>query len=248
MTPEPIIAAERPDSFSRADKEDFIAMVRAGGEVEGQKTLEDNVRDAERLAFARREGCLVGVGAFKKPKLSYRSKVEERSGASVDLEQFPFEFGYLFVLPSARGQGLSFKIWQARIAGHERSGIFATARVQNKEMAAILPRLGFTPTGSPYQLSRENTDSSCLCVGRFNPIPRVERRLRDRSGFSNDYAESGCQPTGESLTPSSWLGRDVEAAFCTKCRSFKRYQAPAGVSSRPSCPQRRLLYRTSNRQ
>jgi hypothetical protein len=154
MTLQPIVTAERPGSFSKAEKEDFIAMVRAGGEVEGRRSLEDNVRDAERLAFARREGCLVGVGAFKRPKLSYRTKVEKHSGASLDADQFPFEFGYLFVLPSARGQRLSSKMWQALIAGNEGNGIFATARVQNKEMAAILPGLGFAPTGSPYQSSR----------------------------------------------------------------------------------------------
>jgi hypothetical protein len=154
MTLQAIVTAERPGSFSKMEKDDFIAMVRAGGEVEGRKSLEDNVGDAERLAFARRDGCLVGVGALKRPKVSYRTKVEKSSGASLDVDQFPFEFGYLVVLPSARGQRLSFKIWQVLLEGHEGNGIFATARVQNKEMAAILPRLGFAPAGSPYQSSR----------------------------------------------------------------------------------------------
>jgi GNAT superfamily N-acetyltransferase len=154
MKPQLIVTAERPGSFSKVDREDFIAMVRAGGEVEGRRTLAENVRDAERLAFARQDGCLVGVGAFKRPKLSYRIKVEKNSGASLGADQFPFEFGYLFVLPSARRQGLSFKMWRALIAGHEGNGIFATARVQNKEMAAILPLLGFAPAGIPYRSSR----------------------------------------------------------------------------------------------
>lgn len=44
------------------------------------------MRDAERLAFARRDGCLVGVGAFERPKLSYRIKVEGNSGASLDAD------------------------------------------------------------------------------------------------------------------------------------------------------------------
>jgi hypothetical protein len=95
MMPQPIVTAERPGSFSRADREDFIAMVRAGGEVEGRRTLEDSVRDAERLAFARRDGCLVGVGAFERPKLSYRIKVEGNSGASLDAD--PLQTRYIQV-------------------------------------------------------------------------------------------------------------------------------------------------------
>jgi GNAT superfamily N-acetyltransferase len=70
------------------------------------------------------------------PKVSQRSKIRSpataggiggKSGFEIDATAFPFELGYMFVAPHARGKGLSNELVKEaiRLAGGRR--IFATA-------------------------------------------------------------------------------------------------------------------------
>lgn len=143
------VSAQPPDFFSEAELQDFIAFVRAGGEV-GDSVLENNVRNAKCLVFLRQGDCLSGVAALKNPLLSYRKKIEKRSGKKIEVSEYPFELGYVFVLPSARRNGFSVELTNAALAAAEGKGVFATTRTNNDGMQATFQKFGFVKGGSAY--------------------------------------------------------------------------------------------------
>src|SRR3989338_7075829 len=143
------IVMHPPQVFAETEIQDFMAMVRAGGEV-GDTVLEQNVRNAKCLVVARQASCLVGVAALKNPQASYRQSIKAKAGVAVDTQDFPFELGYVFVLPSARRQGLAVKLCRAALAPADGKRVFATARTNNDGMNAILPMFAFSKTGRPY--------------------------------------------------------------------------------------------------
>jgi GNAT superfamily N-acetyltransferase len=136
-----------PASLTETEIGDFIAMVRAGGEI-GGNVLERNVRAAASLLTVRQGECLVGVAALKNPLPSYRKKIQEKSGVDLDPTKFPLELGYVFVLPSAGGQGIATALCATALGDRDQLGIFATTRVD--AMAHILCKLGFQQAGRSY--------------------------------------------------------------------------------------------------
>lgn len=143
------IVAQPPDSFSEAELQDFIALVRAGGEVNGT-VLESNVRNAKCLVFLHQGDCLSGIAALKNPLLSYRKKIEKKSCEKIKAPEYPFELGYVFVLPSARRKGFSVELTSAALSAADGKGVFATTRVNNDGMQATLKKFGFAKGGSAY--------------------------------------------------------------------------------------------------
>src|SRR5437667_290588 len=143
MSTEFTLVAQPPQMFEEPDIQDFMAMVRAGGEV-GDTVLEENVRHAKCLVVARQASCLVGIAGLKIPKASHRRSIKLKAGATVGAEQFPFELGYVFVLPSARGQRLGNRLCQAALDPADGKGVFATARTNNNHMNAILAEFHFS--------------------------------------------------------------------------------------------------------
>jgi hypothetical protein len=127
-----------PTCLTEIEIQDFMAMVRAGGEVSGH-VLERNARTAESLLTVHKGECLVGVAALKNPLRSYREKIEAKSGITLDPAKFPLELGYVFVLPSACGQGIATELCATALTGRDPLGIFATTRVD--AMAHILRKL-----------------------------------------------------------------------------------------------------------
>jgi GNAT superfamily N-acetyltransferase len=63
----------------------------------------------------------------KNPLSSYRQNIESKAAVALNDTEFPFELGYVFVLPSARRQGLAVKLCQAALSLAEGRGVFATA-------------------------------------------------------------------------------------------------------------------------
>jgi GNAT superfamily N-acetyltransferase len=150
-----ILVANPPDAFSEPEILDFIALVRAGNEV-GNVALEQNVQNAKCLVFGRQASCLVGIAALKNPLTSYRKSIESKASVSLNAQEFPFELGYVFVLPSARHQGLGEKLCQAALSLAEGKGVFATARTENEAMAMVLAKVGFSKAGAAYGSSRSD--------------------------------------------------------------------------------------------
>ena len=93
------IVANLPQQFSSEEIDDFVSFVLAGGEVTAAG-LRDHAMKAKCIAFLREEKCLVGIAGLKLPRSTYRARVQESSGFSISEEAFPFELGWVFVLPS----------------------------------------------------------------------------------------------------------------------------------------------------
>jgi len=92
----------QPGSFSDADRVAFIELVRAGGEV-SDVVLARNVKNAKALVLLRGEDGLKGIAALKNPLASYRKRISGSSGFKVDASSFPYELGYIFIVPEACG-------------------------------------------------------------------------------------------------------------------------------------------------
>jgi GNAT superfamily N-acetyltransferase len=153
MSMEHTLIAQPPQAFTETEIHDFLAMVRAGEEV-GGAVLERNVRNAKCLVVARQRLCMVGVAALKNTQPSYRKTIKTKAGVAVEAGDFPFELGYIFVLPSARRQGVAVKLCRTALVAADGKGVFATTRSNNHGMNKILAMFSFKKAGRPYASAR----------------------------------------------------------------------------------------------
>lgn len=137
--------------------DDFVAFVMAGGQVTPHE-LRDRVMRASHIAFLRENDCLLGVGGLKFPDEDYREKIEGSSMIKLPPEEFPFELGWVFILPSARDRKLSFMLCHPLVTAALGRGVFATSLSRNVGMHRTLVNLGFTPAGLKWP-SQENDDN-----------------------------------------------------------------------------------------
>jgi hypothetical protein len=149
MDIQPKLLQRPPNSLSESELRDFIALVRSGGEV-STAILEHNVRTAESLLTAHDAKGLLGVAALKRPALSYRNRIADKSGVRLELELFPLELGYVFITPIARRLGLATKLCDLALKERDGVGVFATTRVANATMARVLQKVGFEARGRSY--------------------------------------------------------------------------------------------------
>jgi len=145
----PIVNTAEPASFGSVELDDFVSFVLAGGEVTG-KGLRNRVLNAQCISFMRERNCLIGVGGLKRPSANHRSDVEIGAGVKLDAGAFPFELGWVFILPIARGRKLSQLLCESLVAGAGNKGIFATSQEKNKGMHVTLKRIGFVCVGKPW--------------------------------------------------------------------------------------------------
>lgn len=143
-----IIVKSPGDCFS-AEIREFVGLVEQGGEVE-VGGLQQRVMEAANLAFRRISGHLTGVAALKRPNVGYRSKVASGSGVALPPDLFPYELGWVFIAPEARGNGYAQPLSQAALSQAGNCGVFATSRTDNVAMHRVLTNLGFEQTGSAY--------------------------------------------------------------------------------------------------
>jgi hypothetical protein len=76
------ITAKEAGAFSEAERQDFLRLVREGGEV-GDAVLESNVRNAKCLVFLRSASALIGIAALKNPRQSYRQRIGTETGVEI---------------------------------------------------------------------------------------------------------------------------------------------------------------------
>jgi len=100
------IAAAAPDGFSEGERVLFSALVRQGGEV-GENTLATNLKAAKVLVFGKIAGEVLGIAALKRPQASYRNRIGGKAGVEIGPAGYPYELGYVFLLPEAQGKKLS---------------------------------------------------------------------------------------------------------------------------------------------
>ena len=142
-----------PQSCSEAEIEDFIAFVLAGAEVSSDG-LKERVCSSEMLAFYREDTCLLGIAGLKRPSDHHRGEVSAGAKIQLPAKKFPFELGWVFVLPSARGKRISPKLCKPLVEAAKGQGIFSTSRKENEYMHKTLYRLEFSLAGQPYESIR----------------------------------------------------------------------------------------------
>ena len=143
----------KPSEFSTVEKADFAALVLAGGEVTPEG-LPDRIERAAFLIQITLNGCLAGVAAIKHPYNAYRKNAFQKSGTDLVDATFPFEFGWAFVMPSARSTGLSKDLLKSALTEIGDKSIFATSRSDNTRMHKTLKKYEFQQAGEPYSSER----------------------------------------------------------------------------------------------
>jgi len=132
---------------------DFENLVTKYGTVDVEGLMQ-RIREASRLLFLRElNGYLVGVGALKRPQLSYRSKVFAKARATIRPDEYRVELGWVAVTESYQGRGLSRRIIGQLIGLAENQNLLATTRAdaQARRFAADH---GFKRAGKPYPSGR----------------------------------------------------------------------------------------------
>jgi len=150
------VVTGKPNTFSGDERRRFFELVELGGEVD-RIALQQNVENARALVFARSSGRLLGIAALKRPKLTYRKKIAEKSGFALDSDLYPFELGYVFVQQDARGSGLSHRLVANMLDQTDGKRVFATARTDNLGMLRTMDRAGFAQVGNDYPGRRAGT-------------------------------------------------------------------------------------------
>jgi hypothetical protein len=156
----PKVCAASPAEFQPKEIDDFVAFALAGGEVTGIG-LRNRVLRAACISYLRTDECLLGVAGLKSPDPGYRARVEKKSKTRLDDGNFPYEIGWVFILPSAREKKLSLPLCQPLVSAARGAGIFATSRATLVGMHRTLEKLGFVRTGSEWP-SKENDGNLAL--------------------------------------------------------------------------------------
>lgn len=158
------VCAAEPNAFRPEEIDDFVAFVIAGGEVVADG-LRERVIQAVQIAFLRDNDCLLGVGGLKNPSAHHRADVEAGSKTKLSTAEVPFELGWVFILPSARGRKLSFPLCRALVSAANGKGIFATSRTNNPGMHRTLEKLDFVRVGAEWP-SQQNDVNLALFLRR----------------------------------------------------------------------------------
>ena len=143
------VVAKAPSACTDEEVSAFKELVLAGGEVNAG-TLPELMSRSLALAFARKANSLVAVAAIKRPNVGYRAGVFTKSKGKQDPARFEFELGWVYVSPSARGNGAASALVSALVPALNAAPAYATSRVDNERMHATLKRFGFVAAGVPY--------------------------------------------------------------------------------------------------
>ncbi|MES3154246.1 GNAT family N-acetyltransferase [Sphingomonas faeni] len=149
MSGSPTIRAALPEDCSDTERERFFDLVVEGGEV-GGAVLATNIAEARILVMLIGAGDVCGIAALKRPRKSYRDKTSAKSEVNLDAAAFPYELGYVYVLPALQGQGHSHRLIAAALDHSAGVGVFATVRMDNGRMCATLEKAGFVAAGKRY--------------------------------------------------------------------------------------------------
>ena len=126
----------------------FHDMVLIGGEVDPDQFM-DRIERAERLVFCNAGEFVVGVAGLKCAGKNYRKRTGEKAKLDLSEKHWPWEFGWVFVCPGARGRGVSHRLVACALDGINEP-IFATSRADNSFMHSPLKAAGFEQAGEQY--------------------------------------------------------------------------------------------------
>ena len=143
------VTAAQPHRFSDKERSSFRSLVEQGGEV-APNSVSTNINTARALVFGMVAGELVGIAALKRPQERYRKRIGASAGVDLSQTAYPYELGYVFLLPQARGQKNSPRLVTAALEHAVSAAVFATVRADNERMLATLARAGFEQAGQDY--------------------------------------------------------------------------------------------------
>src|SRR5258706_4241484 len=130
----------------------FEDLVLLGNEVDPDG-FPGRIRRAERLIFCSAGEWVIGVAGLKRPGAGYRNDTAEKSNLDLSEEDWPLEFGWVFVCPSARGHQISYHLLACGLDGIN-SGVFATSRADNPWIHSPMVKAGFVQEGERYVSAR----------------------------------------------------------------------------------------------
>ncbi len=116
-------------------------LVEAGGAV-GTSWTEENLRGAVLVAYAAREGRVVGCTILKRPKEDYRKKIEAATG--LDLSGY-LERGYTAVSEEFRGRGIADALIRGLIRRSSEYSVYVTIRMDNGPALRLTEKNGMQP-------------------------------------------------------------------------------------------------------
>jgi hypothetical protein len=177
-----------PASSAGPEIEGFVALVKSAGKVAGHG-LSGRIKKARLLAFLREGDKLIGVAGLKHPARTYRGKVATKSAIDLTEELFPFELGWVSVLPDAQG-GKSKLLCEPLLREVADAGVFATTGTNNVRMQVTLSKLGFKKVGKEWP-SAEGDETLCLFTLTRVKQSRRPSGLGDPSQPLQGSAESG---------------------------------------------------------
>jgi GNAT superfamily N-acetyltransferase len=134
----------------------FEELVREGGEVTGVG-LRARIEKAK-LLVCHEDGDVLAIAALKNPVDTYRKKVSTRSGFKLTKRAYPYELGWVYVVPHRQGEGLSRKVVEACLKAAGPKGVFATSDSGNERMHRTLRRCGFKQIGRRYVSDRDDSE------------------------------------------------------------------------------------------
>ena len=132
-------------------QEAFERLIREGAEVSG-RTLPSLLKRAHCLGHAEApDGHLIATAALKTPNATYPPKVFREAQTGLTCTDFPFELGWIYTRPDARGNRLASTLVEGLIQ-RCRENVFATSAddAAHASVHRMLERNGFAATGDPY--------------------------------------------------------------------------------------------------
>lgn len=171
------LIGKSPADCSTEDFELFKALVVEGGQVSAGK-LNDRIRASETLVFARVDDEIAGVTGLKNSSNSYRNRISKKSDVDLSPKLFPYELGWVYVLPKFQRCGISLQMSNKALTYANGNGVFATSRTENHFMHRTLEKVGFKPAGKPYS-SRNGLESVQLFIRSSNcTVPSIDSSLK----------------------------------------------------------------------
>lgn len=152
-----------PSDCKEGEIDAFVNLVSRGGEV--ADGVRKRIMRAKALGFVNYDGVAVGVGAIKRPLKSYKKRVFESAGSTLNLEDFPVELGWIYLKENHRGKGQITPLIEEMLEEIDGKSVFATTRSSNPIMREILKHFGFKRSGHAYP-SKEHPHEKILLYVR----------------------------------------------------------------------------------
>ena len=128
----------------------FCQLVRSGGQVEDDGRLIERVKGAFALVFLYADSELVGVAGLKNPSAHRKLHVFGKAKATLGAQDFECELGWVVVVSSYQGKGLSSSLAEHALSRAGKREVFATSSSDNDRMHKTLIKFGFSREGEPY--------------------------------------------------------------------------------------------------